>query len=325
MNLIEWMKARRERKANEKKPETLGEHVWSWVKTIVWALSVVTIVNGLALASFTVPTGSMENTVLAGDYVFVNKAIYGPSTPQIIPFFNIPLPYYKLPPIVAPKQGDVIVFVFPGNRDQVAADNFEYYLKRCVAVAGDTLQIINRKVMVNGKEFKLPEHAKFRDLTPEERILEVERTRYETFPPGRGFTRDDWGPMRIPKEGDVIQLNRQNIFEWATFIRREGHDVDVARLLIDGQPASSYTVERDYVFGMGDNRDNSADSRFWGFIPEHDVVGTPMMVYWSWPVESEKEVIVRRPDGLQEIHRMPTTIGEKLAGVRWSRLFTIIK
>lgn len=325
MNLLTWYKQRRERKKNAKKPETIGEHLWSWVKTIVWALSVVTIVNGLLLASFTVPTGSMENTVLPGDYVFVNKFIYGPSTPQIIPFFNITLPYYKLPPLAGPDQGDVIVFIFPGNRDQVKADNFEYYLKRCVAVAGDTLQIVNRKVYVNGKEFTLPTHAKFRDLSPEQRQQETESTRYQTFPPGRGYTRDDWGPMRIPKEGDVIQLTRENILEWSTFIRREGHDVDVSRMLIDGQPATSYTVERDYVFGMGDNRDNSLDSRFWGFIPKEDVVGTPMMVYWSWPVESEKNVTVQRPDGLYEVHRVPTTLGEKLTGVRWSRLGTIIR
>lgn len=324
MNFLEWYKQRKERKANAKKPESIGEHLWSWVKTIVWALSVVTIVNGLLLASFTVPTGSMEDTVLPGDYVFVNKFIYGPSTPQIIPFFNIPLPYYKTPPIMAPEQGDVIVFVFPGNRDQVKSDNFEYYLKRCVAVAGDVLQVKAGKIFVNGKEYPLPEHAKFKNLSPQDRLQEVESTRFQTFPPGKNFTRDDWGPMRIPKEGDVIPLNRENILEWSTFIRREGHVVDIARMLIDGQTATSYTVERDYVFGMGDNRDNSLDSRFWGFIPECDVVGTPMIVYWSWPVESAKSVTVQRPDGLYEVHRVPTTLGEKLTGVRWSRLGTII-
>lgn len=325
MNLLEWYKRRRERKSNQKKPETIGEHLWSWVKTAVWALSVVTIVNGLFLASFTVPTGSMEGTVLPGDYVFVNKFIYGPSTPQIIPFLNIPLPYYKLPPFSGPDQGDVIVFVFPGNRDQVKASNFEYYLKRCVAVAGDTLQIVNQKVIVNGKEFPLPKHAQFRNLSAQDRAAEVEATRYQTFPPGRGFTRDNWGPLRIPKEGDVLSLSRENILEWSTFIRREGHDVDVSRMLIDGKPATQYVVERDYVFGMGDNRDNSLDSRFWGFIPKHDVVGTPMMVYWSWPVESAKTITVQRPDGLYEVHREPTSLSEKLANVRWSRLGTIIR
>ncbi|MBE2265946.1 MAG: signal peptidase I [Flavobacteriales bacterium] len=324
MNLQQWYLQYKHRKANAKKPETIGEHLIAWVKTIVWALTVVTIVNGLALASFTVPTGSMERTVMAGDYLFVNKAIFGPSTPQIIPFLNIPLPYFKLPAIVNPKQGDVIVFVFPGNRDQVKADNFEYYLKRCVAVAGDTLQLINQKVYVNGKEFTMPEHAQFLTASPAQRLREAEESRYQTFPPGRQFTRDNWGPMRIPAKGDVIKLDQSNILEWSTFIRREGHNVDIGRLLIDGQPATWYTVERDYVFGMGDNRDNSLDSRFWGFIPKESVVGTPMMVYWSWPVESRKTVTVRRPDGMYEIHSVPTSFSEKLAGIRWNRLFTII-
>jgi signal peptidase I len=325
MTLAEWLKKRKERKANEKKPQTLGEHVWSWTKTIVWALSVVTIINGLFLASFTVPTGSMETTVMAGDYVFVNKFIYGPSTPQIIPFFNIPLPYYKLPAIIDPKPGDVIVFIFPGNRDQVAPTNFEYYLKRCVATAGDTLLVKDRQILVNGKLLPLPEHAQFLPLNSPLRASKVEDSRSGTFPPGRGYDMDNWGPMRIPKEGDVIQLSRENILEWATFIQREGHEVDVARLLIDGQPATSYAVERDYVFGMGDNRDNSLDSRFWGFIPKHDVVGTPMMVYWSWPVETGRIVRVRFEDGSEGYVPQPTTLGEKIASVRWRRIFNIIR
>ncbi|MBS1561463.1 MAG: signal peptidase I [Bacteroidetes bacterium] len=299
----------------EKPPEGFVEHVWSWVKTFAWALTVVTIVNGLALASFVVPTGSMESTVMTGDFLFVNKFKYGPSTPQIIPFFNIPLPYYKTPPIWAPEQGDVIVFIFPGNRDQVKPDNFEYYLKRCVAVAGDVLEVKGGRVIVNGKEFPLPEHGQFMQYPADLRqnvIYPDDRIR--TFPPGRGYTRDDYGPIRIPKEGDVLQLNQQNFQEWATFIAREGHQVDAMSMTIDGQRATSYTVERDYVFGMGDNRDNSLDSRFWGFIPKQDVVGTPIMVYWSMPVSD--------PNSRDQ---EPLSLKARIKGIRWSRLGTIIR
>lgn len=309
MSAIDKYKAYREKKKNAPPPETFGEHVWSWVKTIVWAISVVTIVNGLALASFTVPTGSMERTVLAGDYVFVNKLVYGPSTPQIIPFINQPLPFYKTPPLMDPEQGDVIVFIFPGNRDQAEPTNFEYYLKRCVAVSGDVLEIKSRRVYVNGKEFMLPEKGQFMAMSDEARIGSYANDRVRTFPPGKGWTRDDYGPLTIPSEGDVIELNRGNIREWATFIRREGHAVDERKLLIDGQPASTYTVERDYVFGMGDNRDNSLDSRFWGFIPKQDVVGTPMIVYWSWEPDSPYRQL---------------SFFERLSTIRWSRIGTII-
>lgn len=312
MNLIERYKAYRTKQKNAPPPQTFTEHVWSWIKTLVWAVSVVTIINGLALASFTVPTGSMERTVLAGDFLFVNKLVFGPSTPQIIPFINLPLPYYKTPPIIAPEQGDVIVFIFPGNREQVKADNFEYYLKRCIAVAGDELVIKGGRTYVNGVEYKLPQHGQFINMTPEMRQQLYDQDRVYTFPPGKGWTRDDYGPIRIPKEGDVIQLSSANIREWATFIRREGHTVDESSLRIDGQPATQYVVERDYVFGMGDNRDNSLDSRFWGFIPEEDVVGTPMIVYWSWEVDDP-------------MYGKFLSFGERLSSIRWSRLGTIIR
>lgn len=301
---------RRHDRLNAPKPETLKEHFVAWVKTIVWSLTVVTIINGLALASFVVPTGSMESTVLAGEFLFVNKFKFGPSTPQIVPFLNMPLPYYKLPPIFAPKQGDVIVFVFPGNREVAHPPAFEYYLKRCVAVAGDSLRIRAGRVYVNGVEYGLPEHAQFMGWTPEQRAMVSEADREATFPPGRGYTRDDYGPIRIPKEGDVIRLTSENFHEWAVFIAREGHQVNADLRTIDGQPATSYTVKRDYVFGMGDNRDNSLDSRFWGFIPEEDVVGTPMIVYWSLPVET--------PDGRR------LSLMQRLKNIRWGRIGTII-
>jgi signal peptidase I len=302
---------RREAQRNAPKPETLQEHVFAWIKTIAWSLTVVTIINGLALASFVVPTGSMESTVLAGEFLFVNKAVFGPSTPQIIPFFNRPLPYYKLPAIIAPKQGDVIVFVFPGNRDVVKPTAFEYYLKRCVATAGDVLQIKGGRVYVNGTEYALPENAQFMGWTPEQRLMVCDADREATFPPGKGYTRDDYGPIRIPKEGDVITLTPENFREWAVFIGREGHTVDAALGTIDGKPATSYTVKRDYVFGMGDNRDNSLDSRFWGFIPEEDVVGTPMIVYWSWAPNDP-------------VYGTRMTFGQRLKSIRWSRIGTII-
>lgn len=306
-----FMLKRRQARLNAPKPETLGEHLMAWVKTIIWSLTVVTIINGLALASFVVPTGSMESTVLAGEFLFVNKFIFGPSTPQIIPFLNQPLPYYKLPPVIAPKQGDVIVFVFPGNRDVVKPTAFEYYLKRCVATAGDVLQIKGGRVFVNGNEYGLPERAQFMGWTPEQRAMVCDADREATFPPGKGYTRDDYGPIRIPKEGDVIRLTPENFREWAVFIAREGHTVDAAMGTIDGKPATSYTVKRDYVFGMGDNRDNSLDSRFWGFIPEEDVVGTPMIVYWSWAPNDP-------------VYGTRMTFAQRLKSIRWSRIGTII-
>ena len=267
------------KKKDKKKPETPTEKFWSWVKTIFWAIVVVMIINGIAIASFVVPTGSMENTVMTGDFLFVNKFIYGPTTPQVVPFFNIPLPFYKFPAPKDPAKGDVIVFIFPGMREEVKSPVFQYYLKRCVATAGDTLQIIGNHLIINGKESPLPEHAAI-DYSD----YEDPSDKFRTFPVGKNFTRNNYGPIRIPKEGDVINLTQENYREWAIFIAREGHEIENSgtSIIIDGNIVNKYTVERDYCFGMGDNRDHSLDSRYWGFIPYDNVVGTPMIVYWSW-------------------------------------------
>jgi signal peptidase I len=296
---LDWRKKSKEKK---KKPETFAEIAFSWIKTIAGAIVVVMIINGLAIASFVVPTGSMENTVMTGDFLFVNKFVYGPSTPQVIPFFNIPLPYYKFPGIKKPERGDVIVFIYPGDKDQVEPSEFQYYLKRCVAVAGDTLQIINKKLYVNGKEMPVPEEAKF--MHP---VNDFDRIR--TFPSGRGYSGDNYGPIRIPKKGDVIDINYSNYWEWYVFIQREGHETSLrgTTVYIDGSPETKYTIDRDYCFGMGDNRDNSEDSRYWGFIPVENVVGTPLIVYWSWDTNLP----------LSDIFKKFTT-------VRWGRIGTLI-
>ncbi len=308
-----WKSRHQRRLAEEARYQkmTSTQKLFSWVKTIVNAIIVVTIINGLALASMFVPTPSMETTVLAGENLFVNKFIFGPSTPQIIPIINMPLPYYKLPALRDPRQGDVIVFIFPGNREQVVADEFQYYLKRCVAVSGDSLQIVNDSVYVNGILFPLPpkaQHDPLMHLSPEDDNYD----RLRTFPRGLNYSRSNYGPIRIPKKGDVLPLTLGTIGQWDVFIRREGHQVSRQneQVLIDGVASNSYTVERDYVFGMGDNRWNSMDSRYFGFIPKESVVGTPMIVYWS---------MENRRSNDDEI-----PFFQRFGHIRWSRLGRVI-
>lgn len=298
---------------------TFGQELWSWTKTIFSSLLIVMVINGILIASFVVPTGSMENEVLPGDFLFVNRFIYGGSSPQTIPFFNIPLPYFTLPGLRDPQKGDVIVFIFPGGRSDVKARDFQYYLKRCVATAGDTLQIINTKIYINGVEQPLPESAKFDPLLSTPSSGDAS----QTFPDGYGFTRDNWGPMRIPQKGDIIPLNDSTYRAWRIFVMREGHEVERNGEIInvDGKPVTSYTVERDYCFGMGDNRWNSLDSRYWGFVPMDDVIGTPLIVYWSWPVAVDRD-----GDGIANTENPAeqTSLWEKLGSIRWGRLFNVI-
>jgi signal peptidase I len=281
--------------------------VKDFFKDVVFVLVAFFFLNSFVLASFEVPTGSMESEIMPGDFLFVNKFIYGGTPPRTIPFTNVRLPWFRVPAFRSVERGDVIVFEFPGQREEVQSPEFMFYLKRAIGLAGDTVQIVNRVVYVNGKAAPIPRHMKFNSFHMKPAGFADDRI----FPKGAPFNEDNWGPVRVPMKGDVIPLNVTNFERWQVFIEREGHTAALeapSTVFVDKVPVDHYTVEHNYLFGMGDNRDNSLDCRFWGFIPEENIVGTPMIVYWSWD-----------PD-------MPiTNIVSKLGSIRLSRLGSIIK
>ena len=264
------------------------------------------ILNNLVIASFLVPTGSMENEVMTGDLLFVNKFIFGGTSPRNIPFTNIRLPWIRIPGIRDVERGDVIVFVFPGYQNEVQPEEFTFYLKRCVGLPGDTIQVARRVLYVNGKLAPAPRNMHF----SYQRIANPSSVDDRIFPKGAPWNEDFYGPIVVPKKGMVVHLDQGNIQQWDTFIRREEHTVrvDGNSIEIDGKQTTEYTVQRDYLFGMGDHRDNSLDSRYWGFIPKENLVGTPIIVYWSWDTD------------------IPIyNIFSKLGSVRLGRIGTIIK
>ena len=261
-------------------PQKAGSQTLGFIRDLIYAFLAVLVINSFVLASFEVPTGSMEDTVKAGDRLFVDKFIYGGSTPYTIPFTSIRIPHFRVPGFRSVKREDVIVFDWPGSRDQVQKPIQTWYLKRCIGLPGDVVQIRKRVVSINGKEVQVPVHGKFLRAEPEP---EDYRNPY-IFPRGSNFNEDNYGPITVPYKGMELPLNAQTFPSWQVFIEREGHTAEIVKdkAWIDGKEASHYAVGKDYLFAMGDNRDNSLDSRFWGFVPLEDIIGTPILVYWSW-------------------------------------------
>ena len=232
-------------------------------------------------------------------------------------------------------------------------DRRENYVKRCVGLPGQTLQIKNRIVYLNGKANKEPDNVQYTykmklkgefpiDLADELGITNEDLLMYnqsgvipltkkaylalkanknlvesisintdanygDLYPLNAytGWTRDNYGPVWIPKKGKSIQLNLKNLPIYERCIKvYEGNDLKVdsqGNIFINGKLAKSYTFKLDYYWMMGDNRHNSADSRYWGFVPEDHIVGKPIFIWWS-----------HSPDH------------PGFSGIRWNRLFNFV-
>jgi signal peptidase I len=251
-----------------------------YFKAIGFALLIAIVLKLFFIEAYRIPTGSMEQTLLVGDFLLVNKFVYGIATPRSIPFTDTRIPFLRLPGFRNPHKGDVVVFDFPGNRDDLVSKDVINYVKRLIGEPGDTVQIINKVLLVNGKVFENPPDAVFGESIMNPSISEA-----RLFPKGCGWNEDNYGPLYVPKKGDIIHLTTQNLESWKTFIMREGHIPGVtvdSKITIDNVPMKDYTVEKDYYFMMGDNRNNSSDSRTWGFVPGENIIGEALLIYWSW-------------------------------------------
>jgi len=276
------------------------------------SLSLTAILFAFITAAFVegsiVPTPSMENTILTGDRLFINKAIFGISTPTHIPFTNINLPYFRLPALREPERNEIIVFRYPGDKNQLVDDAVEFWVKRCLALPGDTIEFRNKVVFVNGKQSPIPQSINyFKQL-----IKPAAMKNPQIFPTSKKWNEDNYGPLVIPKKGEVVDLNLENIEKWRILINREfGEEVVSVEgnvIKIKGNMTKQYTVRQDYYFMIGDNRDNSLDSRFWGFVPRKNIVGSPMIIFWSW----DSSIPFSRPLDL-------------LSSVRFDRILKVLK
>jgi signal peptidase I len=265
--------------SSEAKP-TSKSRVREYAGTIALTILVGLFLKFFIIEAYRIPTASMENTLMAGDFLLVNKFIYGANTPRYIPFTNVALPFVTFPAVSQIEHGDVIVFEFPGGHAEANESEVVNYVKRCIAIPGDTLAIVDRVVHVNGERIPLPPTAK----VEKRKMFPKGFTDSRIFPRGSTFNRDNYGPVIVPMAGQEIQLSANNIEQWRNLIEHEGHSVDndSGNVRMDGNPVVSYQIEKDYYFVMGDNRGNSLDSRFWGFVPEDLIIGEAMTIYWSW-------------------------------------------
>lgn len=320
-----------------------------WFDAILFAVIVATLVRWLTLEAFVIPTPSMEKSMLVGDYLFVSKLHYGtriPKTPLQVPLTHqfiwgtkipsyvdwIELPYYRLPGFSEVKRNEPVVFNLP-HEHEYPDDLKTFYVKRCVAIPGDTLTIDDQQIYINGapQETKGIHQSSYLIVTntqinerifdqynirdfykvnkgyvvhmPEETVSEVkalefvdgvepilynQRVRQSNVFPNDGiihWTIDNFGPLYMPKAGDQIELTPDNISLYRDAITyyedNENVAIDESGVYIDGTKIDTYTFKQGYYWMMGDNRHNSLDARYWGFVPEDHIVGKPLFVFFS--------------------------------------------
>ena len=280
--------------------------IMSWVDALVFALVAVYFINQFFFQNYVIPSSSLEKSLLTGDYLFVSKVSYGPRIPETP--LTMPLTQHTLPVINTKSYIEWPHWEYRrvkglGNvqLNQPISDD----LMKELGISMEDLGSLNsngympltkraakalaaNKTLV--KSIKLAPEMKNDILYPLDAVT--------------GWTRDNYGPIWIPKKGATVKLDMNNIAIYERPIRAYEHnklEVKGGKIYINGKQTDRYTFKMDYYWMMGDNRHNSADSRYWGFVPEDHIVGKPIFIWWS-----------SDPD-----HR-------GFSGIRWSRLFRFV-
>jgi signal peptidase I len=349
-------------KNTESKPKPKKGFIREWLDAAVFAIVAATIIRTFFIEAYTIPTPSMEKSLLVNDYLFVSKMHYGPRlpmTPLAVPFVHHTMPFFggksysesvkwsykRIFGLSSIERNDDMVFNWPQDKENNRpVDKKENYIKRCVGIPGDTLEIRDRVLYINGQLGYKPKYQQFvyqvgmlptgydlgEDVKDDLNIYNITNERNEIIPNYYSLTdedvknlqsvpnviirladtvggrmakgipqgdcfpmdttnfkwnQDNFGPMWIPKKGATVQLTPQNIALYKIIITEyEGHTLDAKQFpfIIDGKASTTYTFKMDYYWLMGDNRHNSLDSRFWGFVPEDHVVGKAWFIWMSY-------------------------------------------
>ena len=299
-----------------------------YIQALFGAVLLAILIRGFVFEPFKIPSESMVPTLLVGDHIFVARYQYG----LRVPFTKIWIKEFK-----DPVRGDVVVFNYP-MEDWRPVDKKENYIKRCIAIPGDSLRIIDRAVYINSSLVELPDKGQYRyfvktngtgfnrRLLHEMQITEVQTlmsnqgefvmwlTRENAtkikelknviqiepiiqakgeldpdvypFYPAFNWNIDNYGPIYVPQKGDKIELTLENYKTYERVIKEYENNPTLKMkdgvVSIDNQTITHYTFEMDYYWMIGDNRHNSADSRYWGFVPEDHIVGKALFIWMSW-------------------------------------------
>ncbi len=231
----------------------------SLLGTVVIAVFVITFI----VQAFQIPSPSMQNTLLVGDYLLVNKMCYGGGG-----WADHIMPYHAV------RRGEIVVFHYPVNPAQ-------HFVKRVIGVPGDRVRLVNKQVFVNGVALKEP-YAHFTHGASD--LFRDSFPRLEVAP---GETPEWWLQMR--------------------------------KLVEDGQ----LIVPQGHYFVMGDNRDDSYDSRYWGFVPKANIIGRPLMIYWS--VESGEAEAAAQSSMREKLYHFAYAVTHIFQITRWNRTLTLVR
>ncbi|GAA4302910.1 signal peptidase I [Nibribacter koreensis] len=338
------------RKDTTQAPKVKKSAVREWGDALMFAMVCATIIRWLTFEAYAIPTSSMEGSLLTGDHLYVSKLHYGSRTPITplqaplthqklwgtnIPSFSdlIQLPSYRLPGISEVQRNDAVVFNHPQEVER-PIDLKTFLIKRCIGVAGDTLQIKDGQVFLNGTAAENPAKLQFSyylktDGYVQEKFFKkhgirevmgaqdgyyihtspetAEKLRSFDFikevvalkvapgtpdpqvfpqtPDIHAWNQDNFGPLYIPKAGTTVALTPATLPLYEKAIRVYEHNEHLqaknGKLYQNGKELTHYTFKQNYYFMMGDNRHNSNDSRYWGFVPEEYIVGKAVLVWMS--------------------------------------------